>query len=549
MSDIFNNEIFEAFAAASDNVYIYVCDMRTDISRWSKAAVEYFALEGEYIEHAGAVWEEHIHPEDRALYNEDISQVFSGAKSRHECQYRAKNCHGEYVWLECKGSVIKDKDGKALIFAGMMTRLDGQNKYDSLTGLPTAHELHHHDFSGRRGIALLVGIDGFRKVISNYGYNVGDELLIIFSRILKESCGRDWRLLRFSGDEFLVTTPTVDRRAVSEFFVKICREADAIELADGKKISLSVSGGALVFPDDANSRERLINRLEHSLEYAKMHNKGALVFFCEEIVKQHQRSLILREDLKQCIKNGFQGFELFFQPFVSPGNRRITGCECLLRWKGEKVTDSYPMEFIKILEDYGGIREVGFWVMEAAIRQQVEWREKYGPLNVSFNVSYQQFADEEFESKLEYCLEKYGCDPSYMIIELTESCEVDKPQELASMFDRLRKRGFKVALDDFGTAYASLEMLKSLHVDYIKVEHSFVRELSEQGHDIDYVIIDNLLDMCRKLGYNSIVEGVENCKVADMVEKMNATLLQGYFFSRPVCKAEFEKLLEADMEK
>lgn len=546
MSDIFNNEIFEAFAEASDNVYIYVCDMRTNISRWSRASVEYFNLEGEYIENAGAVWEEHIHPEDRALYNEDIRGVFSGAKARHECQYRAVNRYGEYVWLECKGSVIKDGEGNPIIFAGLMTRLDGQNKYDTLTGLPTSHELYHCRISDEKGTALLMGLDGFRKVVSSYGYNAGDELLVLFSRIMKDACGRDWRLYRFSGDEFIAIAPTLDKEAVQDFFEKVCRKSDGVELANGQKVSLSVSGGALLFPEDADSRERLIKRLENCLEYAKMHHRGTLVFFSEEIVRQHQRNLALREDLKYCIKNNFKGFEMFFQPFVSSDTHRITGCECLLRWKGEQIKDSYPMEFIKVLEEYGGIREVGFWVMEEAIRHQVEWQDKYGDLRVSFNVSYQQFLDPEFEEKLLLCVDKYRCIPENIIIELTESCQVDKPQELASLFDRLRTRGFKMALDDFGTAYASLEMLKALHVDYIKVEHSFVRELSEPGHDIDYVIIDNLLNMCRRLGYDSIVEGVENHDVADIVGGMDATLLQGYFFSRPVCRGEFEKLLEED---
>ncbi len=544
MSDIFNNELFEAFATASDNVYIYVCDMQTNISRWSMASVEYFGLEGEYIENAGAVWEEHIHPEDRALYEADINGVFSGEKNRHECQYRAMNRYGEYVWLECKGSVIKDKNGMPIIFAGLMTRLDGQNKYDSLTGLPTAHELYHYNISEKKGIAVLLGLDGFRKVVSNYGYNVGDELLVLFSRILKDCCEKGWNLFRFSGDEFIAIGTGADQNVMEEFFAEVCRRADVMELASGQRVSISVSGGALLFPEDADSRERMIKRLEHCLEYAKMHHRGNLVFFSEEIARQHRRSQTIREDIKQCISKGFKGFELFFQPFVSPETSKITGCECLLRWKGEKIMDSYPMEFIKVLEEYGGIREVGFWVMEEAIRHQAAWREKYGELQISFNVSYQQFLDEEFENKLYLCLDKYGCDPKNIIIELTESCQVDKPQELASLFDRLRKRGFKVALDDFGTAYASLEMLKSLHVDYIKVEHSFVRELSEPGHDIDYVIIDNLLNMCRRLGYDSIVEGVENYDVADIVGKMDATLLQGYFFSKPVCREEFEKLLE-----
>lgn len=545
MSDVFNNQLFEAFAAASDNVYIYVCDMRQDVSRWSKASVEYFGLEGEYIANAGAMWEEHVHPDDRALYNEDIGSVFSGAKTRHACQYRARNRYGEYVWLECKGSVIKDEDGVPIIFAGLMTRLDGQSKYDSLTGLMTTHELHQHDFSSEHGIALLVGLDGFRNVISNYGYFTGDEALVIISRVMREFCEPDWKLFRFGGDEFLVVTSTSDKNKINEFYKKVCRETNTIELSDGKRISISFSGGAVRYPEDADNREELINKLEHSLEYAKSHKRGKLVFFSEEIAKRQKRRRDLREDLKQSISNGFRGFELYFQPFVNPGTHLITGCECLLRWKGEKIKDSYPMEFIKILEDYGDIREVGYWVMEQAIRQQVVWRERYGNLRVSFNVAYQQFMYDDFEEKLYGYLEKYGVDPSYMIIELTESSEVNQPQELASLFDRLREKGFKVALDDFGTAYASLEMLKCLHVDYIKVEHSFVRELSEPGHDIDYVIIDNLLDMCKRLGYDSIVEGVENGKVADIVGDMDVTLLQGYYYSRPVCRTDFEELLNA----
>ncbi|MDE6421382.1 MAG: EAL domain-containing protein, partial [Lachnospiraceae bacterium] len=256
------------------------------------------------------------------------------------------------------------------------------------------------------------------------------------------------------------------------------------------------------------------------------------------------RELVLREDLKQCVKNDFKGFELFFQPFVNPDTGKIEGCESLLRWKGERIKDSYPMEFIKVLEDYGEIHEVGYWVMEQAIRQQAAWRDTYGELQVSFNVSYQQFIDDTFEEKAISCVKKYGANPEYIIIELTESCQVEDPKELAAMFGRLREQGFKIALDDFGTAYASMEMLKWLPVDYIKVEHSFIRELAQPGHDVDYVIVDSLLEMCKRLGYHSIIEGVEDGKVADIVGALKATLLQGYHFSRPVCRKDFEKLLD-----
>lgn len=546
MSDVFNNELFEAFASASDNVYIYVCDMKTDISRWSKAAVEYFGLSGEYLEDAASVWGQHVHPDDLATYTEDIEGVFSGKKKYHDCQYRAKNASGVYVWVECKGSVIRDAEGNPIIFAGLMTRIDGQSKYDSLTGLLNTQELHFFDFVTQPGIALLIGMDGFRKIISNYGYNTGDEILIKFSREISDLCKPGWKVLRFGGDEFLIVAFASNLQEVSDFYEKIRQKTDTVKLEDGRKIGISVSAGGALFPQDADTREVLINKLEHSLEYAKNNQRGHLVFFSEEIAKKHERGLVLREDLKQSINNGFRGFELFFQPFIDPDTGMIAGCECLLRWKGEQIKDSYPMEFVKVLEDYGNIHEVGFWVMEQAIRQQAAWREKYGELQVSFNVSYQQFLDDTFESRAISCVEKYGANPSYIIIELTESCQVESPKELAAMFGRLRERGFKMALDDFGTAYASMEMLKWLPVDYIKVEHSFIRELAQPGHDIDYVIVDSLLEMCRRLGYNSIIEGVENSKVADIVGDLDATLLQGYHYSHPVCRKDFEKLLDED---
>lgn len=451
MSDIFNNELFEAFASASDNVYIYVCDMKTDISRWSKAAVDYFGLSGEYLENAANVWGQHVHPDDLKVYMEDIESVFSGKKKYHNCQYRAKNASGGYVWVECKGSVIRNAEGNPIIFAGLMTRIDGQSKYDSLTGLLATHEMHYFDFVSQSGIALLIGMDGFRKIISNYGYNIGDEILIKFSRKISDLCKPGWKALRFSGDEFLVIAFAADSQEVTEFYEKICRETDIVKLEDGRKVGISISAGGVIFPQDADTREVLINKLEHSLEYAKNNQRGSLVFFSEEIARNHERGLVLREDLKQCIKNGFKGFELFFQPFINPDAGTIAGCECLLRWKGERIKDSYPMEFIKVLEDYGDIHEVGFWVMEQAIRQQAAWRDTYGELQVSFNVSYQQFIDDTFEQRAISCAKKYGVNPNYIIIELTESCQVEAPKELAAMFGRLREQGFKIALDDFGT--------------------------------------------------------------------------------------------------
>ena len=207
MNDILNNELYEAFAQASEIVYIYVCDMKTDLSRWSENAVEYFNLPGEYIQNAGELWMQYIHPDDRNIYLEDISGVFGGAKAQHNCKYRALNKYGNYVWVECRGSVIKGEDGVPAVFAGIMTRLDGQNKYDFLTGLMTIDEFYQRDFSVGSGAVMLMGIDDFRKVITSRGYEFGDNVLVVLAKLIMKECGDEMQVYRFGGDEFLIVKP------------------------------------------------------------------------------------------------------------------------------------------------------------------------------------------------------------------------------------------------------------------------------------------------------------------------------------------------------
>ena len=202
-SKILNDKLFEAFASSSDNVYVYVTDLQTGLTRWSKNSVEYFNFPSEYMTNVVPLLQENIHPEDQEGYFADLADVFTGKRDRHSYQYRLKNRYGEYVWIECKGSVIRE-NGVPVIFAGLMTRLDNQNKYDSVTGLPTIFDFYNYDFKGKNGYLLLIGIDQFRKVVSNYGYHVGDRVLVEFAKKIRKLCEPDAKLYRMSGDEFLV---------------------------------------------------------------------------------------------------------------------------------------------------------------------------------------------------------------------------------------------------------------------------------------------------------------------------------------------------------
>lgn len=540
--NILENELFESFANASDNIYIYVCDMKTDLTRWSKNTVDYFDLEGEYITGNGPKWMEHIHPDDRAAYIADIENVFSGASSRHSCQYRAKNKYGDYVWLECKGSVISDENGNPLVFAGLMTRLDNQNKYDPLTLLLTSYEMQKYDFSTGRGTILLLGINSFRKINNTNGFLYGNKVLVALANCLTDLAGKEDRVYRLQGDEFIVLSPNGSKENLSRLFEKandLCTNIRGLK-------SFSVSAGLVSYPENGTDFNTLMSNLEHSLEYAKDQKQGRISEFSEKISQRHLRTGMLREALTQSIHNNFEGFELYFQPILDAQTKKIVECESLLRWKTPEIQDATPYEFIKILENTGEIREVGFWVMEEALRHAAMWQKKYRDISVSFNVSYIQLLDGEFIDRLIAKAKELEVDPKLVMVELTESCNADDTKMLSRQFDKLQKLGFKIAMDDFGTEYASFGLLHDVSMDVLKIDQKFVRGLIRDGNMTDMAIIENVVNMCRQLSIQTVAEGIETKEIHDIIRSIGVSFLQGYLYSKPVPAAEFERMVEEE---
>lgn len=541
-NDILKNELFESFANASDNIYIYVCDMQSDLSRWSKNSVDYFNLEGEYIEEAGPKWMERIHPEDRAAYLKDIEAVFSGASTRHSCQYRAKNKYGSYVWLECKGSVITGADGQPSVFAGIMTRLDNQNKYDPLTHLLTSYEMQKYDFSTGNGAILLLGINAFRKINNTNGFLYGNKVLVALSECLTRFAGKNDRIYRFQGDEFVILSPDGTKDALNKLFENVNNYCMNIR---GLK-SFSVSAGLVSYPEDGTDFNTLMSNLEHSLEYAKEQKQGWIAEFSEKISQRHLRTSRLHEALTQSIHKNFEGFTLYFQPILDAKTKKIVECESLLRWKTPEIQDATPYEFIKILEDSGEIREVGYWVMEEALRHAAMWQKKYHDISVSFNVSYLQLMDGEFIDKLIAKAQELQVDPRLVMVELTESCNADDTKMLSNQFDKLQKLGFKIAMDDFGTEYASFGLLHDVSMDVLKIDQKFVRGLIREGNMTDMAIIENVVNMCRQLSIQTVAEGIETKEIQDIIRSIGVSFLQGYLYSKPVPADEFERMIMSE---
>ncbi len=536
--------LFDALAKASSTVFFWATDIGAKRSRWSKATVDYFNLPSEYTDDVVGDWTKVIHPDDLQIWLSDAKEVVEGKKARYSCQYRAKNRYGEYVWVENNGYVLNNENGEHVLSAGMITRLDVQNRYDPQTNMLTTYAFYSENFFDGAGTVLMLNVDDFRNVISTYGYSAAKELVGQLGALVKEACNPPMKLYRFGTDEFMIILPGGTKDSTRSLFNRI---ADAVRMSrvmNGTIIRVSISGAAVMYPEDCVKKDDMVEKLDYSMGYVKKHHPGKMTFYSEQLAREQERKNLLKEDLIQSVQNEFKGFSLFFQPLVEPDTERINGAETLLRWKGEVIQDSYPAEFIDILEETGYIRQVGLWVMEQTFLQKKAWEEKYGNLQLSFNVSYQQFMDQDFAAKVIKKANEIGVDKESVIIELTESCQVKDPESLANVFEELEKEGFKLALDDFGTAYSTMEMLRKLPVDYIKIDHSFVRELADEGHEDDYIIVDELVRLSNRLHHGAIIEGVENQSVVERLKDVNASLLQGYHYSKPVSKDVFEGLLD-----
>lgn len=536
----------KAFDALSDDTYFFAADLKGHVIKWSKGIVDYFGLDETNAFHGIEEWNKRINPGDRQYAIEAREKMLSGKVDRQHVQYWVKNKWGEYTRIEVFSVLVEDGSDEPSAYCGAITLLEDSSQYDPLTGLPDKHELYKFDFSQGCGLVILLGIDDFRNIVSAYGYSYGDEVLRTFARELVSGADENQNIIRFTGDEFIMILPDRSRDDALRIFGEVCSLTNKLHMEDGRIIRLSVSAGAISYPGKSVSPDVILTDLELALRFIKSTDKGNIGFYSDEIERRQSRLALIRRELRHDVDHGFRGFKLYFQPWVDMDTLKVTGCEALLRWEGDSISDAGPGEFIPVLEDTGDIMEVGLWVMWETLKCQRRWQDLYGPLTVSFNVSYIQFLDPDFADKVISAAQKLGTDEKKVVIELTESCNVRTPEFLAQTFEKLRDKGFRIALDDFGTGFSSLELFRKLPSDVIKIDHNFVRGLSAAGDPVDVSIIDAIVMLSKSLDKKVVAEGVEDENVFRTVRNMGVDCFQGYYYSRPVPPDDFEKMLQAD---
>ena len=543
MIDIANldSQIFEALGQTSDNMYIYMADLQRDFSRWSRSSVKYFNMPGEYIENTAEEWVKHIHPQDRHIFLDDMKRIFEGKSNRHNCEYRALNKYGNYVWVKGQGIVQRNEDGSLGLFVGTMMNLGVNAKFDQPTGLYTFHELKKQlpisINQGMEGAILLFDVDRLQRINDLLGYTVGDEVLQSLGRKCQELVGVTF--YRGPGGKFYCITTEKNMEMVTWIYNQVQKFAEDVPGEMQVEIQLTVSCGVTFFPQDADDLETLHSNVEYALEQAKKNGRGSIAQFSG---KMHQRTVErfrLQEALREAVANNFNGFSLVYQPLVKGWNQKVYGAETLMRFTLPDGTTVSPMNFIPILEEDGSIRKVGKWLLEAALKQASAWQKIYPDFVISINISYVQMLQSGFREMVMKTVKNQNTPPKLLILELTESCKVSDPNRLCEDFQYFKDAGINMALDDFGTEYSSIALLRKLKPQWIKIDHTFVRSINDD--EMDQAILEYIMNLSKQTNIKVCVEGVETSEILSVVQSYHPELLQGYYFSKPCPAEEFSR--------
>jgi diguanylate cyclase (GGDEF)-like protein/PAS domain S-box-containing protein len=445
------------------------------------------------------------------------------------------------------GAVVVFRDVSAA--REMSLQMIHSAEHDALTGLPNRTLLNDRVNQaiafGRRHMKqvglLFLDLDGFKHVNDSLGHGIGDKLLQSVAKRLVDCARASDTVSRQGGDEFLVLLSEMEHPEDAAIAARrILRVVGGAHVIDRHELHVTTSIGVSVFPDDGVDAETLIQNADTAMYQAKENGRGSYQCFKPAMNARAVERQSIEEGLRRALERN--EFALHYQPKVNFRTGAITGAEALLRWTHPTRGLVSPAQFIPVAEDCGLILPIGNWVLRQACEQARAWVDAgLPPTTMAVNVSAKEFRDENFLQGLFSILSETGLDPRSLELELTESVLMKHSESAAQILGTLRRSGIQVAVDDFGTGYSSLSYLRKFPIDALKIDQSFVAQITTAGDDASIVIA--VISMARSLKLRVVAEGVETLEQLNFLRAHECDEAQGYFFSRPLPPRQFASLL------
>lgn len=496
---------------------------------------------------------DNIHEDDQDILIKHANSVTS-SKKKYEHIFRIQTPSGELKWLMDRGCAIREAKNKVYlegilldITEHMISRQ--QVEYlatrDPLTELANRYcfndELVNQidRYAGKTKLALLfIDLDRFKTINDSLGHQVGDRLLKVAAERIKACIDGKTLLARLGGDEFMIMMKDPEDTDAVEVLahninLALCKPYEL----DYYKLNTSCSIGISMYPQDSTDSHILLRNADTAMYSAKSKGGNRYQFYTSEMNQKVNSRLTMETELRSAIKAN--EFEVYYQPQVNAHTGELEGAEALVRWIHPTAGMISPVEFIPVAEETGLIRDIGDWVLEQACTTFKNWNQEAElNLSVAVNVSVKQL-DDNFVSHVQEVLDKTGLGENLLELEITESLLMDNIQENIRILENINHLGVRFAMDDFGTGYSSLSYLRQFPIGKLKIDRSFVNDITSDPDD--EAIIRAIIAMGQTLKLKVIAEGVENHQQLILLQAMGCDSYQGFFFSKPLPAAEFYK--------
>ena len=503
---------------------------------------------------------EKVCDEDRQKFLDKMRIIENLHETSYELEYRI---HKGRTWISHTGTNRYTEHGKLIekfsFFKDITELKEKQLELEYMAYFDNETGVYNRDYfvkrleravekipnSYNKVQVIYLDLDNYNMINDSFGFILGDEVIINFAKMLNSYVTHTLKVGRFNNDEFAIALFDAERDDEALLlYKKIVKNLERpMTLSDGSEVYINVSAGIASYPSGGKSAVDLIRCADIAMFNVKQHGKNGMFVFEESMLKKFMKNVKLEQKLKTAVES--LDFMLYYQPQYYSNKKELRGVEALIRWKlpsGEFIS---PGEFIPMAEKNGCIVNIGTWVIKHALADYAVWKEQYGYDGIlSINISAVQLRERNFKDTLLHYVEYNRLEPNYIEIEITESVLIEDFETTIEILGELRNRGFKISLDDFGTGYSSLSYLRDIPIDTLKIDKSFVDTILVDNSTS--IITDAVITMVKKLGLETIAEGVETQEQYDYLRNMNCDNIQGFLLGKPMPS---DVLIELIMEE
>ncbi len=502
-----------------------------------------------------SVWESYIISDDLEEYKNNIKSIIKSGKNKfYTMEYRILGKDNKKYWIEVKGKKTVEKNGEIFVYGAISEITNRKEKeieinhlsyYDEVTGIPNrrffmkeASRLIRELFNVNIAF-IFIDLDNFKYVNDTYGHDYGDALLYEFSKIILEMQIDNSFLARYGGDEFVLVKSNIEgKNEIKGILDNIIKKLSNPLIIKDREIYSTLSIGVSIYPFDGKDIGILLKRSDMAMYLAKINGKNRYEFFDLKLLEVLDREFEIKKGLRRAIDK--EEIRFLYQPKVKVDTGKVIGFELLVRWHSKNMGIVSPKEFIPIAENSGLIIPIGKYIIDESFKKckelSLNTNKKF---KMAINLSEVQIRDDEIVDYISMTLKKYNLDASYIELEITESIIMKSADKNIKTLEKLKELGVTLALDDFGTGYSSLSYLRTLPIDVLKIDKSFIDGILIEEKS-EY-IINSIIELSHYLNLLVVAEGVETKEQLVYLEKSSCDIIQGYYFSEPI---EFEDISE-----